>query len=92
MQARTQAETQLAAVQGCLAQFSRTLVVIRNLMQAGRYVDLTGLDAEMVLVCTRALALPPEEARSLRPVLLSLREELGVLAAALPVRETPPPG
>ena len=83
MQGQKDTETPLAAVCGCLEQFGHTLGIARSLVQAGKQVDLTGLDAELGYVCARALDLPPDEGRGLRPELIRLRAELDALSAAL---------
>ncbi len=79
-------ESPLATVRGCLAQLGRTLAIARNLLQAGKRLDLTGLDADMGFVCARTLDLPPEEGLALRPELIGLRAELDALSAALEAR------
>ncbi|HVC62662.1 MAG TPA: hypothetical protein VND19_20135 [Acetobacteraceae bacterium] len=91
MRGQEDTETPLATVQACLDQFGRTLGIARSLVRAGKRVDLTGLDAEMGYVCARTLDLPPDQGRSLRPVLLGLRAELDALSGALATR-APPPG
>lgn len=87
------------ALRTCADQVSRTLAIARNLVQAGKQVDLTGLDAELGFVCARALDLPPEEGRVARPILMMLRSELEALADAIelsgphrPCRSPPCPG
>ncbi|MGA3400078.1 MAG: hypothetical protein ABSC95_12735 [Acetobacteraceae bacterium] len=91
MQAPNDAETPLATVRACLEQLGRTLGIARNLVRAGKLVDLTGLDAEMGFVCARTLDLPPDEGRAMRPELIALRAEIDALTAALATR-APPPG
>jgi hypothetical protein len=90
MQGQLDSETPLAAVQACLEQLGRTLGIARSLVRAGKLVDLTGLDAEMGYVCARALDLPPDEGRALRPELIGLRAELDALSVALVQRMAPP--
>jgi hypothetical protein len=90
MQAPNHAETPLAAVRACLEQLGRTLGIARSLVVAGKQVDLTGLDAEMGYVCARALDLPPEEGRVLRPELMGLHAEIDALEAALATQVPPP--
>jgi hypothetical protein len=70
-------------VRTCVDQVSRTLAIARSLVQAGKQVDLTGLDAELGFVCARALDLSPEEGRAARPILMLLRSELEALAHAI---------
>jgi hypothetical protein len=90
MQAPTDAETPLATVRACVDQFGHTLGIARSLVQAGKLVDLTGLDAEIGFICARALDLQPDEGRALRPELIGLRAELDALSAALATRAPPP--
>lgn len=89
MQGQNDNETPLAAVHACLEQFGHTLSIARSLVQAGKLVDLTGLDAEMGYVCARTLDLPPEQGRALRPLLIGLRAELDALSGALATRAPP---
>jgi hypothetical protein len=83
MQGQEDIESPLATVRACLEELGRTLGIARSLVQAGKQVDLTGLDAELGYVCARALDLPPDEGRGLRPELIRLRSELDALSAAL---------
>lgn len=89
MQAPNDAETPLATVRTCLEQLGRTVGIARNLVQAGKRVDLTGLDAEMGFVCARTLDLPPEDGRALQPDLIGLRAAIDVLTASLAARAPP---
>jgi len=91
MQDLKDTDTPLATVRDCLEQFGHTLGIARSLVQAGKLVDLTGLDAEMGYVCARTLDLPSEQGRALRPALIGLRAELDALSGALATR-APPPG
>lgn len=90
MQGQKDTETPLATVRACLEQLGRTLGIARSFVQAGKQVDLTGLDAEMGYVCARTLDLPPDEGLGLRPVLIGLRAELDILSSALTTRAPPP--
>ena len=60
-----------------------TVRIARALVQAGRQVDLGGLDRMVGLLCARVLDLPPEQGRTLRPRLLALLAELDELNGAL---------
>jgi hypothetical protein len=62
---------------------SGTLAVARALVEAGRHVDLTGLDAGAAVLCAEIAMLPPETARPMRLTLVALLEELDGLGAAL---------
>ena len=54
------------------------LRLARGMVQAGRRVELEGLDQMVGRLCARCLDLPPEEGRALRPLLAAL------LVASLP--------
>ncbi len=90
MQDQKDSESPLATVRACLEQFGHTLGIARSLVRAGKQVDLTGLDAEMGYVCARALDLPPDEGRAVRPELIGLRAEVDALSTALATRALPP--
>lgn len=59
-----------------------TLRVARALVEAGRVIDLDGLDAEAARLCVAIGIMPPDVAKPLRPALETLRRELDQLAAA----------
>jgi hypothetical protein len=84
------AEAPLATVRACLEQLGHTVTIAHRLVQAGKWVDLTGLDAEMGYVCARVLDLPLDEGRALRPELVGLRTELDALTAAVATPAPPP--
>lgn len=60
-----------------------TLRVARGLLENGRRVDLEGLDRVIGVLCARALDLPPEEGRAIRPRLALLLADLDALSLAL---------
>jgi hypothetical protein len=61
----------------------RPAALARALAEAGRPIDLTGLDGQVGLVCARALDLPPDEGRAMRSELQGLLDEIDALAAAM---------
>lgn len=63
-----------------------TLAVARALVESGRQVDLTGLDAGAAALCAAISMLPVEAARPMVPSLVALLAEVDGLGAAL----TPP--
>lgn len=77
------------AVRACMQQIGCTLEIARRLVDGGKRVDLTGLDSQMGFVCARALDLPPEEGRALRPALIELLHAVDTLSAALMARAPP---
>jgi len=60
-----------------------TLTLARALVESGRQVDLTGLDAGTATLCAAIAMLPSESARPLRTPLLALLAEVDNLGAAL---------
>ena len=60
-----------------------TLRVARGLLEGGRRVDLEGLDRVIGVLCARALDLPPDEGRAVRPRLALLLADLDALSLAL---------
>lgn len=49
----------------------------------GTMVDLTGLDRDIALICNKTVALPPEEARNLQPLMAELIGSLESLSRTL---------
>jgi hypothetical protein len=62
---------------------TQTLSVARGLVEAGRYVDLAGLQDEVGLLCAKALDLPPAEGRAIRGDLAALLARVEALSGAL---------
>ena len=70
------------------------LRLARAMAETGRPLDLSGLEEPVGLLCAKALDLPPEQGRALRPTLLSLLAEAEALQGTLAqfaVPEAPPP-
>jgi hypothetical protein len=61
----------------------QTLGVARGLVDAGRSIDLAGLEHGIGLLCAKALDLPPEQGRAIRGELIALRARIESLTAAL---------
>jgi hypothetical protein len=74
----------LTTAQHLAALLRTTLRVAHAFVASGRSVDLTGLDRQIGLVCAKALDLPAEQGRTMRPQLVDLLEETDRLARALP--------
>lgn len=85
----TGSPTQRDVVRSCLEQIGLTVDIARRLVEAGRQVDLVGLDGQMGFVCAQALDLPPDDGRDLRPVLIELLGAVDTLAGALGARAPP---
>lgn len=77
-----------AAVHALADSLSKTIRLSRAFACADRPVDLAGLESGIGLLCAKALDLPPDRGRLLRPRLILLRQELDELGAAL--RSRPP--
>ncbi len=60
-----------------------TLVMARALSEAGRRIDLAGLDRETASLCAAAQLLPTESGQLVRPALESLLNEVQVLSLSL---------
>ena len=71
------------AVVAMSEELGRTICVARVLVQHGRTVDLNGLDRGIGLLCAKALDLPSDAGRTVRPHLLILLAEADGLTAAL---------
>ncbi|MDR3538899.1 MAG: hypothetical protein P4L71_20560 [Acetobacteraceae bacterium] len=66
-----------------LEDMSNTMVIVHRLIDDGRTVDLTGLDAQIGLLCAKALDLPAEQGRFVRPALISLLRKVDSVSTAL---------
>jgi hypothetical protein len=71
------------AVRAAIASLDGTLSLARALVEGGRRIDLAGLEREAVTLCAAVMALRAEQAKRLRPALLSLRSQVEGLAARL---------
>ncbi|WP_146217072.1 hypothetical protein [Falsiroseomonas bella] len=71
------------AVHAAIASLDGTLSLARALVEGGRRIDLAGLEREATTLCAAVMALGAEEAKRLRPALLSLRGQVDGLAASL---------
>lgn len=79
MSARDAAGRELDRLMGALAR-------ARADVEAGRLVDLDGLDAGVRELCARVGALSVEEARGLRAGMVALTDDFGHLARAIEAR------
>lgn len=75
--------TAVQAAIGMAEGLSRTICIARMLVENGRTVDMVGLDRGVGLLCAKALDLPPEAGRGLRPSLMMVLAEAGRLTEAL---------
>ncbi|EFH10434.1 hypothetical protein ACFFMP_19545 [Pseudoroseomonas cervicalis] len=80
--------TALQAVLATADSLRATLSLARALAEAGRQIDMAGLDGEVATLCAAALALPPACGAEARHALHALRAELESLLALLPRPQT----
>lgn len=52
-------------------------------IQGGEMVDLTGMDKDVATICTRAVSLPPDQARELQPLMAEMIGNLERLSGIL---------
>jgi hypothetical protein len=62
---------------------TQTVGVARGLVEAGRHIDLAGLEDQVGLLCAKALDLPPEDGRAVRADLFALLARVDALSVAL---------
>jgi hypothetical protein len=62
---------------------TQTLGVARGLIEAGRDLDLSGLEDQVGLLCAKALDLAPAEGRSMRNDLVAVLARLDALSIAM---------
>jgi hypothetical protein len=72
-----------AAVEAAIATLDGTLAMARALVEAGRRIDLDGLENDAAALCAALMLLSPEAARELRPALIGLRRQVDELAISL---------
>lgn len=86
------AEYDAAAMRAVIAMsedLGRTICIARALVEHGRTVDLVGLDRGIGLLCAKALDLPPETGRLVRPHLVALLGQADSLTEALHTQAEP---
>ena len=81
----------LAELLAFAAGVSQTLSVARGLVEAGRCVELAGLQDKVGLLCAQSLDLPPDEGRAMRAELIVLLARTQALSAALSQAGGKPP-
>lgn len=72
-----------AAVEAAIATLDGTLAMARALVEAGRRIELDGLENDAAALCAALMLLSPEAARALRPALIGLRRQVDELATSL---------
>jgi hypothetical protein len=76
----------LTSLRSFIEDLDNAVMIARTLVHEGHRIDLTGLDGQVGLLCAKALDLPPEQGRSVRPKLVGLLSTVDSLIACL----TPP--
>ena len=66
----------MATLKSLAADLNRILRLADALVQAGRPVELGGLDRQVGLLCAQSLDLEPPGGRDMRPSLMELRHQL----------------
>ena len=74
-------DTRMATLLTLADRLARTVSVARALVDAGRSVDLTGLEDGVGLLCAKTLDMPVGESRGMLPAMLELRAQIDSLAA-----------
>ncbi len=75
-----------AAVRTLGEELTKLIDLARTLVEAGRAIDLAGLDDQIGLLCAKSLDLPPDKGRGMRPLLIVLSRALDALSVALAAR------
>jgi len=73
----------LASVHASLEDVRHAIQAAHAMLDAGRAVDLTGMDLRMRLLCTQALELPPVLAHATLADLMALRGTVDALIETL---------
>lgn len=76
------------AVRAAIRSMGDMLTVAEALLDAGRAIDLSGLDREVAAVCAAAVTLPVAQGRALRGELAGLMLQVEGIEARL--RQPPP--
>ena len=79
----------LASLRSFLEDLENAAAVATTLVRDGHLIDLDGFDAQVGLLCAKALDLPTEQGRLIRPELMRLRERLETLDASLRAADEP---
>jgi hypothetical protein len=85
----TEPHDPIAAVRGLAEGLRRTTDLARALAEAGRAIDLTGLEHDVGLLCAKSLDLPPDEGRRVRPQLIALSGAMEALSRVLAAPPAP---
>jgi hypothetical protein len=70
-------------------ELTRIIGVAHALVDAGRHIELEGLDSQVGLLCAKTLDLPMDDGRRVRPRLIALSGSVMALSHALTARVPP---
>ena len=79
----------IAEVRALAEELTKTADVAQALAETGRTIDLAGLDQRIGLLCAKALDLPPDDGRRVRPLLIALSDAMAALSRALSAHAVP---
>lgn len=71
------------AVRALSEELTKMVGVARALVEAGRAIDLTGIDSQVGLLCAKSLDLPSGDGRRMRPRLIALFGSMEALARVI---------
>ena len=71
------------AVRALSEELTKMVGVARALVEAGRAIDLTGIDGQVGLLCAKSLDLPSGDGRRIRPRLIALFGSMEALARVI---------
>ncbi len=77
------------AVRALAEELTKIIEVARTLVDAGRAIDLAGLDSQVGLLCAKTLDLLPDDGHRARPRLITLSGSVEALSRALVARLPP---
>jgi hypothetical protein len=70
----------IEAVRALSEELTKMVGIARALVEAGRAIDLTGIDSQVGLLCAKSLDLPAGDGRRVRPRLIALFGSMEALA------------
>ena len=73
----------IEAVRALSEELTKMVGVARALVEAGRMIDLTGIDSQVGLLCAKSLDLPSGDGRRIRPRLIALFGSMEALARVI---------
>jgi hypothetical protein len=71
------------AVRALSEELTKMVGIARALVEAGRAIDLTGIDGQVGLLCAKSLDLPSDDGRRIRPRLIALFGSMEALARVI---------